>query len=804
MPTVEEVNPHFAGARIFSKLDAKAGYWSVPLEENSQLLTTFRTPIGRFCFRRLPFGLNISQDIFQQRIDEILEPLEGCVGIADDICVFGATEEEHDSRLLALMEAARASGLVFNSDKCAIKKDKISFFGNIYSTNGIAPDPVKVKDLRNMATPQNTVELQKFLGLLTYMSPFIPNLSKHAAPLRDLVKEGSTFTWNEEHQKVFDILRTIISEDSTIAYYQTDKPLTLEVDASMRGLGAVMMQEGRPVAYASKTLNKTQSNYSNIEREMLAVVHGVERFHTYLYGRSFTIITDHKPLEMVCHKPLMAVPPRLQRLLLRIQGYDYRVIYRPGEEAIVPDVLSRLPNPSESGEISHDLRVDDIELDLINFNQTKQEILRTETRRCPIMSTLTETVLEGWPKSIKELPTDIRVFWPFRDTIGIEDGVIFKGKQVIIPASMREDILNQLHDGHQGIEKTRLLARDTVYWPNINDDITRMVGACPLCQELQVRNTKEPLLQTEIPPKPWTLLGTDLFEIKGRYFVIISDYFSKFPIVRELSSPISSASVTKVMAEMCGIFGRPNEIRSDNGPQYSGEAFKSFCRDWEIKHTTSSPHYSKSNGFIERQIRWIKPMIKKCLKNNQSINKALLIIRATPIDSKVPSPAELLMGHKITTFLPSHTEEDESMREHLRDKQRQMKTQYDKTARKEDLPPLYPGQNIRVFNKAEKSWHPGTVIEKCLEPRSYMIKTPFGSEQRRNRSHIRESRTETRTPSVIHAQPVPTPIVNPIRTPATDTEKDTPNENNQRTRDGDIEIIRTRSGRMIRPPQRLE
>jgi hypothetical protein len=151
--TVEETNPLFAGSKVFSKLDAKCGYWSVPLEEKSQLLTTFRTPFGRYCFKRLPFGLNISQDIFQQRIDEILEGLEGCIGIADDICVFGRTEEEHDRRLVALMERAKDRGLVFNSAKCSIKQKSISFFGNTYSAEGISPDPAKSRTSSRCRAP---------------------------------------------------------------------------------------------------------------------------------------------------------------------------------------------------------------------------------------------------------------------------------------------------------------------------------------------------------------------------------------------------------------------------------------------------------------------------------------------------------------------------------------------------------------------------------------------------------------------------------------------------------------------------
>jgi len=239
IPTLEEINPLFSGAKLFSKLDAKAGYWSVPIEEKCQILTTFRTPFGRYCFTRLPFGLNISQDIFQQRMDEMLE---GCASIANDISVFGKDEEEHDRNLLALMATAKRHGLVFNSEKCAIKEKSISFFGNVYSKDGIAPDPTKVKDIHQMPTPQTKEDLQRFLGLMTYVGNFIPNLSTLAAPLRDLIKTDVPYIWEEDHQHTFEELKSSITARS-VAFYDVTKPLTLEVDASMRGLGACLVQD---------------------------------------------------------------------------------------------------------------------------------------------------------------------------------------------------------------------------------------------------------------------------------------------------------------------------------------------------------------------------------------------------------------------------------------------------------------------------------------------------------------------------------------------------------------------------------
>ena len=429
---------------------------------------------------------------------------------------------------MALLEVANSSGLVFDSAKCTIKQKSISFFGNIYSAEGVSPDPSKVHDIHEMPVPQDKEDLQRFLGLVTYMGCFIRNLSQRASILRDLLKKDVPFEWAEDHQVVFNELKAAITHEASMVYYDVKKPITLEVDASMKGLSAALVQEEKPVAFASKTLTKTQANYSNIEIEMLALVHGVERFHAYLYGRSFTITTDHKPLEMICSKPIASAPPRVQRMLVNIQGYDYSVKCRPGKEMVVSDTLSLLPNPTNTAEVELDMRVDEVSFNLINFSQKNQQTLRDETRKCPMLSALSKVIFQGWPEKMRNLPRGLRSFWSYRDELGIEDGVIFKGKQVLIPESMRPDILRQLHQGHQGhqgIEKTRMLARESVYWQKINEDIEKLTKRCVAYQEQQDQNSKEPMIMTKVPSEAWIFLGTDLFDVKGSTFIILSDYY---------------------------------------------------------------------------------------------------------------------------------------------------------------------------------------------------------------------------------------------------------------------------------------
>ncbi len=356
IPTIEEISHKFSGSQFFTKLDAQHGYWAIKLDEESSLLTTFNSPFGRYKFNRLPFGLSVSQDIFQVKMDQILEQCPGTLGISDDICVYGKTEMEHDRNLKKLMEVAIKDGLVFNSSKCHIKEKQISFFGLKWDSEGIHPDTQKCDNIKNKPSPTNRTELQSFLGMIQYMSQYIPNLSERTSPLRGLLKKDSTWEWTQSHETVFKKLKDDIHQNLCLTYFDPRKPTTIEVDSSLNGLGAAITQEGRPIAFASKSLTDTEKRYANIEREMLAVVFGCERFHTYIFGKEVKIQSDHKPLENIQLKNISQAPPRLQRMLLRIQPYQCTIEYKPGKDMIFADYLSR-SKPSSGENIELDRTV---------------------------------------------------------------------------------------------------------------------------------------------------------------------------------------------------------------------------------------------------------------------------------------------------------------------------------------------------------------------------------------------------------------------------------------------------------------
>lgn len=272
MRTVEEIAAQMPDAKYFSVLDASSGFWQVKLDDKSCKLCTFNTPFGRYMFKRLPFGICSAQDVFQNVMSEIFQDIDGVEVVVDDILVWGACEKDHDTRLEKVLQRAQSRNLKLNKDKSQIKQNKISYVGHIISEQGVKPDPKKVQAIRDMATPKSKEELQRFLGMVTYLSKFLPNYSETAAPLRTLLEKDTEWHWNQQQTQAFDQLKDMVTNHPTLKFFDPSKPTKISVDASSKGMGAVLLQDDHPIAYASKSLTPTQQQYAQIEKEMLAIV----------------------------------------------------------------------------------------------------------------------------------------------------------------------------------------------------------------------------------------------------------------------------------------------------------------------------------------------------------------------------------------------------------------------------------------------------------------------------------------------------------------------------------------------------
>ena len=311
-----------------------------------------------------------------------------------------------------------------------------------------------------------------------------------------------------------------------------------------------------------------------------------------------------------------------------------------------------------------------------------------------------------------------------------------KGSRIIIPETQQSTISDQLHFSHQGVEKTRFQARYAVYWERINADIENMIKNCSICQESLPALPKETLQPHDIPSRAWEVVGTYLFNCNNHEYLIIADYYSKFPIIPKMNGLTTSNMVISIMKQIFSEHGIPSTVVSDNGPQYFSEAFKGFAQQWQFDPITSSPKFPKSNGFIERQIQTIKRALIKTTRVGRDPNLAMLYLRTTPINHNLTSPAELLKYRILRSNLiarvstPRFSNTDH-IREELKHGQDMQKMYHDRTAH--NLPPLVPGQDIRILVNQTGKWEPVTITSRCAESRSYILQLPDGSSKRRNR-----------------------------------------------------------------------
>ena len=448
LKTVEKVAASLGDAKIFTTLDVTSGFYQIKLAEKSTWLTTFNTPFGRYKFERLPFGIVSAPEVFQRTMAQMFEDIEGCEVFVDDLLVWGKSEQEHNERLKNVMERAAEIDLKFNKEKCKINQKEVKYVGHTFGSDGLKPSADRVQAILDMPLPQDRKSLQRFMGMVNYLNKFIPNLSSVSKPLRELLNH-SEWHWIKKQQEAYDILISLIVQLPVLKYFDINAAVTVSVDAYSEGLGACLLQGNQPVAHASRALNNDEKNYAQIEKEMLAIVYGTNKFHQYIYGKIVIVETDHKPLESLFKKPLCKAPQRIQRMMLRVQHYDFTVKYSPGNTLYIADTLSRA---SQSGESEQGNDEFEVHL-LVPISKENVEEFKKETESDVLLSKLKEVVLAGWPEKISEVEPDLQIYWNFREELCICDGLLLKGYRLITPSSLRTEMLDKIHSSHLGTKK---------------------------------------------------------------------------------------------------------------------------------------------------------------------------------------------------------------------------------------------------------------------------------------------------------------------------------------------------------------
>ena len=687
-------------------------------------------------------GLKSSMDIFQRKMDESFEGLPGVVSIVDDILIFGKTRDEHDQNLRSVLQRALDRGIRLNEDKLEVGLTEIGYFGHLLSHDGLRPDPAKISAIKDMPPPENRSELETWLGMVNYLSRFAPNLAEATCSLRELLSNSVEFYWGKPQEEAFSKVKEIITQEpgQVLAYYDPAKPLILQTDSSRSGLGATLLQEGKPIAYASKSLTSSEKNYAQIELECLGILFGLRRYYHWVYGRPVIVETDHLSLIPIFKKPLHLCPARLQRMMIQMQRFDIDVRFRPGKQIPVPDTLSRKSVSDTCPALSESLEVQvNFVMSSLPVSDKKLEEIKLQTEQDEQLAVLKQVVLDGWPVYRKQCRPEILDFWNYREELAVFDGLIMKGQKLVIPRSMRSRLLELVHSGHMGVEKTLKRSRDLIFWPGISADITQMVLNCPVCLEHRSSNAKEPLMPHTIPEYPWQIVGTDLFSWDQKTFIVVADYYSHFFEVKELPNMRS----TTIIKRMKGIFSRlgiPERVISDNQTCFTSEEYVQFAKEWDFERVTSSPHHSQGNGFSESYVKVCKRIFTKAKTAKTDPMIGLLEYRNTPLSSTQYSPAALLMSRSLRSILPTSKEKlkpravsPDIVRANLKACRTVEKSHFDR--RTKPLEPLEIGGPARVQNMQTKTWQKAVITDK-LNERSYSLRTEDGAIYRRNRRHI--------------------------------------------------------------------
>ena len=594
-----------------------------------------------------------------------------------------------------------------------------------------------------MTPPKDVAGVRRFLGTVNYFAKYVSKISELSEPLRLLTSEKMEWQWDHEQNDAFKRLKRALTTAPLLGFFDNScENTTVQCDASQKALGAVLMQNGRPICFGSRTLSKAEVNYAQIEKELLAVVFAMERFDHYTFGRHVTVESDHCPLQIIMKKPVVSAPKRLQRMLLRLQRYDFDLIYTPGRQLLVADTLSRAPVQNCGGHHEQS----DLETVCAITESQSTDPMMSSVRTIITESDLTLTkvkklIKEGWPTEKKGLPPDVIPYFHVRDELTCDYGIIFKGNRCVIPLAMRKDMLQELHRAHLGLEATLRRARETVYWPMLTAELKAFIRRCDTCRTMDPQQQKEPMINHDVINQVWAKVGVDLFQFEGRDYLVTVEYLTNFWEVDYLRNDTTSRNVIRKLKMNFARYGIPMTLVSDNGPQFASQEFRKFVDCWGIEHVLTSPYHPRSNGKAESAVKTAKTLMAKAAHSGSDLFLMLLEYRNTPTQSLDSSPAQQMICRAIRSRLPSNPstlQQNPVPIERLGHKMEQAQTRQREAYNRgsKELPALHQGQHVRIMMRG--LWTPA-VVQRADGPRSYVIKTIKGSYFRRNRRGIRAS-----------------------------------------------------------------
>lgn len=682
LPVISETIRDLGNAKVFSSIDLKTGYWQIPMAPESKQLTAFTTPDGAtYHFNVMPFGLKNAPSTFQRMMTQ--KVLAGCLRkfalvYLDDIIIFSDTFEDHLKHIHLVLERLQLHNLQVSPDKCRFAQTSINYLGHHIIPDGIEPQAVHIKNIKDAKKPESKKQLKSFLGLCGWLHEFVPRFANVTAPLTDLLRtKQRKLSWSTAAETAFTKIKTIFSSPLRLHRPDPTKPFVLQTDASSRGIAAVLYQEPsrKIISFASAKLSRAQERYHVNEQECLAVVWAIKHFKQYLGDKPFTLRTDNKALLWL--SKFRDQNAKLTRWSLLLQEYKFKVEHVCGSENELADLLSR--NPDAANRVQEDEEADIEKMSVPQIDPKISDHLKplhlaiisiaelaNEIKENQLQNRHARSLVEAWNQIHEDGPTS-----PAEEKIlreyNVHDNLLWRrnpqGDQLIVPQDLHQHVLYNYHDaaaaGHPGTKETLRAISQSYYWLGLSDDVQQYVKKCWICASLKRGPLQEKApLKPHNPTTPWEVVAIDIMgpytktTKNNRFVFVITDLFSRWVEAYATAKTESSDVIQILEEEVFTRFGYPKAILSDNGPQFTSIEWDGALRRWGALHWTTPVYHPQANP-TERRIQEIKKCLRIHLANenkstwDQHLNKALFNIRCRRNEATQHTPATLLLGYDL-------------------------------------------------------------------------------------------------------------------------------------------------------------
>ena len=634
LPILSEVLQQLSNNQVFSTLDAQSGFWQIELEEQSKEKTAFSTRQGHYEYNVLPFGLKDAASSFERMMMMTLSNLVGPAVLVylDDVIVFGKSVEDHLNNLRKVLMKLRDNGIKLRLEKCNFLKTKVKYLGHQVSRDGISMDPSRYRVIEEYEPPKDKDGLRSFLGLMSYFRSFVPNFSTLAEHLNKLLRKNIKFEWNTFQEESFNKLKQCLLKPPVLKYPDFNKNFYVATDASSHGIGAALLQESEgklhPISYASKSLSKSERNYSTSKREALAVVWALRQFKYIILGYDIIVLTDHKPLLALFQKePMDAL---MARWMLRVQNFVPLVKHIPGKQNILADLLSRGCTVKDLEEATEaEMQVETINLVVARDPTTQlwvnspwddltlSKYQEKDSNFAPILDSLKsgtrpDKVVDDFASYY--LQKD--VLYKIVNTERLGERVRYS--VICVPDHYLKEACKviHVHSGHAAIDRSIKAALKLIFNPKLNEAMKTVIKQCDVCLLQKSRIAPQPLERVPIPDEPFEIISMDFLGPLdmgaecNKYVLVITDYLTRYLIAIPTVDRLTSTVTRTLRDNVFSTFNVPRKIICDNAPEYRSSEFENFAKIYGVEIVHSTPYHPHGNGLAEASVKKVLHALK--------------------------------------------------------------------------------------------------------------------------------------------------------------------------------------------------